>query len=467
MLFSSISFIFYFLPAVLAIYYIIPKKHIRARNVVLLCASLIFYSWGEPVYVLLMMYSAFFNYYLALCISREMREGGSGRHNLIFAVAINLFILFFFKYSGFFVSSFNRLTGFHIPSADVALPIGVSFYTFQALSYIFDVYRRKTQAQTSLTKFALYLSLFPQLIAGPIVKYRDVSEQLDRRKTSIDDFGYGTSRFITGLGKKVLLANAFGELFNYVTDIPVNNITVVTAWIGAVAYTMQIYFDFSGYSDMAIGLGRMFGFRFSENFLHPYISRTVTEFWRRWHVSLSGWFREYVYIPLGGSRVTPVRHIINLLTVWILTGLWHGAGWNFVFWGLYYGIILITEKYFLSKYLDRLPAPACRLYTMLVVITGWVFFSSSGIGPAFRTLGIMAGIGASGFADMTSLYLIRTNFILIITGCIFSTRAPGEWFNRTARRFPVLCTVILCAILLLSVASLIFSSYNPFLYFRF
>ncbi|WP_342718846.1 MBOAT family O-acyltransferase [Hornefia porci] len=333
MLFSSIVFIFCFLPILLAVYFLVPKKYLFARNIVLLLFSLVFYSWGEPVYVFLMIYSAFFNYFMAHLIAQDRRKGGSGKRDFLFALVMNLFILCFFKYFGFLMDTVNGIFHSHISYTALSLPIGISFYTFQALSYIIDVYRDKVKPQSSFLNFALYLALFPQLIAGPIVKYIDIESQLSYRETNPEKFGQGATRFMLGLGKKVLLANNLGALHQLVLNLPDSQASVLSFWIGALAYTLQIYFDFSGYSDMAIGLGRMFGFEFLENFNYPYISRSVTEFWRRWHMSLSGWFRDYLYIPLGGNRVTVPRHILNLLIVWSLTGLWHGASWNFVFWG--------------------------------------------------------------------------------------------------------------------------------------
>ena len=318
MLFSSILFLFYFLPITLLVYFIVPKQ---AKNVVLLIASIFFYSWGEPVYVFLMLFSAIFNYFMAIDIGREKAQGESGKKTLIFTVVINLFILSFFKYYGFLMDTINGILGTHISYTALALPIGISFYTFQALSYIFDVYRGNVKVQVNPLKFALYLALFPQLIAGPIVKYKDIALQLNSREVTLEKFGAGTRRFIIGLGKKVILANNLGAIHAGVLAMTGDEISVLTHWIGIIAYTLQIYFDFSGYSDMAIGLGKMFGFEFLENFNYPYISKTITEFWRRWHMSLSTWFREYVYIPLGGNRVSTARHILNLLIVWSLTGL--------------------------------------------------------------------------------------------------------------------------------------------------
>ena len=401
MLFSSITFLFYFLPITLFLYYVaIPRRNLEARNIVLLIASLFFYSWGEPIYIFLMIYSAFFNYFMALQIRIEQKRGGTGKKNLIFTIIMNLFILGFFKYFGFLMDTINAITGANIHYTALSLPIGISFYTFQALSYIFDVYKKTVEPQRNLLRFSLYLSLFPQLIAGPIVRYRDVADQLENRDCDLEKFGNGAIRFIFGLGKKVILANNLGALYQTITALPDSKVSVVTYWIGIAAYTFQIYFDFSGYSDMAIGLGKMLGFDFIENFNYPYISKTITEFWRRWHMSLSSWFREYVYIPLGGNRVTVPRHILNLLIVWSLTGLWHGANWNFVLWGTYYGVVLILEKYVTGKYIAKAPDWLKHVYTMLVVMIGWVFFSITDISKALSYLGVMFGGGSHPFAEI-------------------------------------------------------------------
>lgn len=466
MLFSSIFFIFTFLPILMAVYFMIPSEKIRARNAVLLTASLIFYSWGEPVYVVLMIFSIVFNWYMSLVIERKNGEERGAKGELIFTVIINLLIMGFFKYFGFLMDSINFVLGTHIKYTALALPIGISFYTFQALSYVFDVYRGTVKGQKNVLKFGLYLSLFPQLIAGPIVKYRDVAKQLSSRECTRQKFGEGASRFIFGLSKKVILANNLGALYSVVTSLPHSKVTVLTYWIGITAYTFQIYFDFSGYSDMAIGLGRMFGFEFLENFNYPYISRSVTEFWRRWHMSLSTWFREYVYIPLGGNRVSKKRHIVNLLIVWSLTGLWHGAAWNFVLWGTYFGIILIVEKYLIGDYIANWSKTVQHAYTIGIVVISWVFFSRPGL-KAVEYLGVMFGIGASGFADSTTLYLLRTSIIMILISAVCSTPRVIEEFNRISREKPVAGAVVLMVLFLLSVSYLVYSSYNPFLYFRF
>lgn len=463
MLFSSVFFLFYFLPVVLLLYFIVPKK---VKNYVLLVASIFFYSWGEPIYVFLMIFSAIFNYFMAIDIGRARAKKRSSKSTLIYTVIVNLFILSFFKYYGFLMDTINDVFGLEIKYTSLALPIGISFYTFQALSYIFDVYRGNVKIQINPIKFTLYLALFPQLIAGPIVKYKDIAEQLDDRQVSLEKFGSGAMRFIIGLGKKVLLANNIGAIYDVIMDTP-EQTAVLTYWIGIIAYTLQIYFDFSGYSDMAIGLGKMFGFEFMENFNYPYISKTVTEFWRRWHISLSTWFREYVYIPLGGNRVSVPRHIFNLLVVWSLTGLWHGANWNFVVWGLYYGFLLIVEKYFLGKYLEKAPTWARHIYTLLIVIIGWVFFSSENLTAAWEYLQVMFGFGGVAFANVNTMYLLKTNFLLLAIGCVVATPEPIKQFDTLCNRRGILGVALILGIFVISVAYLIFSTYNPFLYFRF
>ena len=467
MLFSSITFLFYFLPILLVVYYLIPSRNMWLRNIVLLIASLIFYSWGEPVYVFLMLYSACFNWFMAGQIEYEKRRGGSGRKNLIFTIAVNLAILSFFKYFGFVMDNINAIFGLHIHYTALALPIGISFYTFQALSYILDVYKGKVRAQNSLFKFTLYLSFFPQLIAGPIVKYRDIKKQLAKRDNDLTAFGDGAARFVLGLGKKVLLANNLGALHHAVLALPDSNISVLSYWIGIFAFTMQIYFDFSGYSDMAIGLGRMFGFRFNENFNHPYISKSITEFWRRWHISLSTWFREYLYFPLGGNRVSVARHIFNLFIVWALTGLWHGANWTFVFWGLYYCVLLILEKYVYGKAIDKAPAFIGHIYTMLAVGIGWVFFMSDTIGDALVYLKTCFFAGGYPILNTNTIFFLRTSLVLMVIAIICSTELPSKAVKRLREKIPAAWLFVITATLILSTAYLLYSSYNPFLYFRF
>ena len=461
MLFSSIFFIFYFLPVVLFLYYAVPKK---AKNTVLLIASIIFYSWGEPVYVFLMIFSAIFNYFMAIDIAREKKHGK--KSTLIFTVVMNLLILGFFKYYGFLLDTVSSVFGVSINYTPLPLPIGISFYTFQAMSYIFDVYRDNVKVQINPLKFTLYLSLFPQLIAGPIVKYKDVAEQLDNRVINLDLIGQGVLRFIIGLAKKVILANSLGALFETVRALD-SDMSVLAAWLGIAAYTLQIYFDFSGYSDMAIGLGKMMGFDFMENFNYPYISKSITEFWRRWHISLSTWFREYVYIPLGGNRVKVHRHIINLLIVWGLTGLWHGASWNFVAWGLYYGILLILEKYVFGKYIAKAPAWVQHVYAMVIVMVGWVFFSIESISDAGGYLADMFFLGGEPVINSEFIYLLRTNLLMVLIAAVCAGPRPYKKFMELINRIPALGMVLLFGLFIITIAFLIFSSYNPFLYFRF
>lgn len=461
MLFSSIFFLFTFLPVLLILYFAVPFKY---KNYVLLAASLLFYAWGEPIYVFLMIFSIVFNWAMALDIEKERRIGKKA--TLIFTIVVNLLILSFFKYYGFALDSVNALLGTNISYTALPLPIGISFYTFQAMSYIIDVYRGDTEAQKSPLKFGLYLSLFPQLIAGPIVKYKDIAAELDNREISPELIGEGSARFIIGLGKKVIVANNMGALHTLILSDG-SNASVLTYWLGAIAYTLQIYFDFSGYSDMAIGLGKVFGFNFMENFNYPYISKSVTEFWRRWHISLSTWFKEYLYIPLGGNRVNAKRHIINLLVVWTLTGLWHGASWNFVVWGLYYGVFLIAEKYFFAERMEKLPSALQHIITMLIVIIAWVFFFSDDLASAMHYIGNMFFIGKLPFANMQFLYLLKSNLILMVIACVLSHPKPYKMYTLLSKSSTAFSIASLLIIFMVSVSYLIFSTYNPFLYFRF
>ena len=468
MLFSSIVFLFTFLPAVMILYYLLP---VRFRNVILLLASLVFYAWGEPVYLFLMLLSILFNYFSGLDIARNLQDKRAAKRSLVFNLIINLAVLGFFKYEGFVLDTLNGILPVHISYHALPLPIGISFYTFQILSYIIDVYRGNVKVQTNLPNFALYVTMFPQLIAGPIVQYADVDEQLASREVSRTKFGEGSMYFIRGLAKKVLLANTSGMIFTEVSGLAKGNIAVMTAWLGAFAYMFQIYFDFSGYSDMAIGLGKMFGFEFNMNFNYPYVSKSITEFWRRWHISLSSWFRDYVYIPLGGNRVSKIKHIRNLLIVWFLTGLWHGAAWNFVAWGLYYGVILIIEKYLLSPVLDRLPDVVRHIYSIVLVVIGWVLFFSSSFGQAADYIRVMFGAGAHGFADRESMYLLTSNLILwliLIFGSTPLVHFRYEHMLRTKKwNTTIINSVVYAALFIVSIAYLVTETYNPFLYFRF
>lgn len=466
MLFSSIVFLFTFLPIILILYYLVPRP---MKNVILLFGSLLFYAWGEPVYIFLMIFSILFNYICGLDIARNLKDQATARRSLIFTVAVNLCILGFFKYEGFVLDSLSAVLPVDISYRAMALPIGISFYTFQILSYIIDVYRGHVKVQTNLLDFALYVTMFPQLIAGPIVQYADVDRQLHVRKESWGKFGEGSMFFIRGLAKKVLLANTIGMVYTEVAALAPGKVSVLSAWIGCISYAFQIYFDFSGYSDMAIGLGKMFGFEFLKNFDYPYISQSITEFWRRWHISLGSWFREYVYIPLGGNRVPVIKHLRNLLIVWFLTGLWHGAAWNFVAWGLYYGLILILEKYFLSRVLERLPAVIQHIYSLVLVLIGWVFFFSPTLGGAVDYIQLMFGVGANGLVDSEGLYLLTTNLLLLILLVIGSTPIVHRAYERVmAGRGKILANcVVYAAMFLLCIAYLVTETYNPFLYFRF
>ena len=460
MVFSSVTFLFIFLPLTLLLYYIVPQ---RFRNFVLLLMSLIFYAWGEPVYVLLMLYSILLNYGMGRLMDSERRHKKS---ILVFTLILNLFILGFFKYYGFVLENINALAGLNLPVRKISLPIGISFYTFQALSYIIDLYRGKFRAQKNLVSFACYITMFPQLIAGPIVRYENIEAQLARRKVSLERFGFGALRFIFGLAKKVLLANLIGALFDTI-HLQGADVSSLTAWLGALAYTFQIYFDFSGYSDMAIGLGHMLGFSFMENFNDPYAASSVTDFWRRWHISLGTWFREYVYIPLGGNRVSVPKHIRNILVVWALTGLWHGASWNFVIWGLYYGLLLLFDKYVWQKL--RVPGIITRILTLLLLVIGWVIFSADSLSGIITTLSAMFGFAERGFADPDALYYLRTNLILFLAASLFCLPVIRRIRTRMLESgyLQALLYTIALVLLVICTAFLVTQNYNPFLYFRF
>lgn len=458
MVFSSLIFLFFFLPAVLFCYYIVPTRFIRARNMVLLLFSLFFYFYGEPKLIIMLVLSILMNYLFGLSMQSRYRKS-----LLIFCITANLTLLGVFKYLNFFIRTADGLLGLNIQLTSIVMPIGISFYTFQALSYVIDVYRREVPPQHDPFSLALYVSMFPQLIAGPIVRYHDVNEQLAVRSHSVAQFSDGISRFVFGLSKKVLLSNVFAQIADGIFAYQPAELSTAAAWLGAIGYTLQIYFDFSGYSDMAIGLGKMFGFTFLENFNYPYISRSVTEFWRRWHISLSTWFRDYVYIPLGGNRCSPARHICNLLVVWTLTGFWHGANWTFMAWGLYFGILLILEKKFLSRLIERLPMILRHVYALFFIIIGWVFFRSDSMNLAMQYIGRMfsSNVPVNGFVTE---YLIRF-WPYLLFGVVLSAPVFPRLTNTRAWR--VLEIPILGILGLLCVMSLLASSYNPFIYFRF
>ena len=470
MVFSSLLFLFRFLPAVLILYYIAPRK---LRNVILLLFSLFFYAWGEPKYVFLMLFTITMDFFIGKGIDKAKKEGNQkkAKRFLMTSILVDLSILGFFKYADFLIGTVNTLTGAGIPLLGIPLPIGISFFTFQTMSYTIDVYKGSTEVQKNWIKYGTYVSMFPQLIAGPIVQYKTIAEQMEHRKENTSDFSEGIHRFMIGLGKKVLIANNIGALWDAIAVLPVDGLAAGTAWLGALAYTFQIYFDFSGYSDMAIGLGKMFGFHFLENFNYPYISKSITEFWRRWHISLSSWFKEYVYIPLGGNRCKIAKQIRNILVVWMLTGMWHGAAWNFVAWGLYYGIILIIEKYILSPVLDKLPSVVRHIYSIVLVVIGWVLFFSPSLGGAARYLGMMLGAGAHGVADRESLYLLTTNLVLWIILIIGSTPLTDVRYQHMLRQkkwnTTLLNGIVYAVLFILCIAYLVTETYNPFLYFRF
>ena len=459
MLFSGLTFLYYFLPAVLIAYFLVPDGW---KNGVLLFFSLFFYAWGEPKLALLMVVTILVFYLCGLAIGRANGQAARKRW-MIVSVAIGLGLLGLFKYADFFIGSVNAVTGLSLPLLRLVLPIGISFYTFQCISYTVDVYRGDAAAQKNLISFGCYVSLFPQLIAGPIVRYTDVARELEGRTHSMEAFTLGLRRFLFGLGKKVLLANQFGALTTLYRNSKAQS--VLYCWLYALAFALQIYFDFSGYSDMAIGLGQIFGFRFPENFNYPYLSRSITEFWRRWHMTLGGWFRDYVYIPLGGNRVTRPRWFLNILAVWMLTGLWHGASWNFVLWGLVFAVFLLLEKGISG--LRRLPKGLSNAYVMLVVVLSFVLFNAESISQAGQDLAGMLGRAGLPLVTTESLYQLKSFAVLFLLGILGSTPWPKKWGEAMAQKAPWLDAAAMLALLLVCTAYLVDGSFNPFLYFRF
>ena len=466
MVFSSTIFLCVYLPLVLLGYYICPKK---GRNLFLLIVSLVFYAWGEPKYVFLMIFSILINYIFGRLMDKHRENKKRLKLMLVLSVVIDLVLLSVFKYTDFVITNINAIFGSSFDLLNIALPIGISFYTFQAMSYTIDVYRDDVRVQKNLIDFGMYITMFPQLIAGPIVRYADVQDQLADRSVTTTDFSEGIMRFVVGLGKKVLLANQMGAVWSDIYALG-GDVSALMAWTGAIAYTFQIYFDFSGYSDMAIGLGRMFGFKFPENFRYPYQSVSITDFWRRWHITLSTWFKEYLYIPLGGNRCGLARQALNLLIVWSLTGFWHGAGWNFVMWGLYYFVILFIEKLFLLKALDKLPKFFRHVYALLLIVIGWVIFASDDVSVLLPYLGSM--FGANGAVGGMDVYTLLTKAALLVICCIASTELPKKLFLSATGAMNekaafTIKSVLTIALLALSMILLIGDSYNPFLYFRF
>ena len=471
MVFANLFFLCLFFPLNLAFYY--SSRSLTYRNAVLVAFSLFFYAWGEPVWITLLLFSAAIYYFHGL-YAEKYRGTPKAKRAVVSSLVLNLGLLGIFKYSGFLVSTINSLLGLSLPVPGFSLPIGISFYTFQTISYVIDVYRGEVKAQRSFGKFLLFVSCYHQLVAGPIVRYSQVAAEIEDRKVTIHDFSDGLTRFCLGLSKKVIVANYAGSLVGRFMDGDLSTLSVAGAWYGIILFALQIYFDFSGYSDMAIGLGRMFGFHYAENFNYPYISTSATEFWRRWHMSLGGFFRDYLYIPLGGSRHGAARTYINTFIVWFATGLWHGASWNFVLWGLFYGFLIMIEKEFLLRALDRLPAVFSHLYFLVVMLTGWVFFYFTDMSRVWAYLGVMFGLSGNPLGDVSTRLLFFNNifwFLLAIAFCLPLVRWFKRYFSRLeSRKQDILLyvqPVMNVILLIVCIAQLAGQSYNPFLYFRF
>lgn len=464
MVFSSLVFMFAYLPITLLAYYLVPRQ---GRNIFLFIVNLIFYGWGEPKLVLLMVFNIFFNYIGGWLVDKYRADAKKKKLFLILTCVLDIGILAVFKYTGMITETLNMLPFLNIPELQISLPIGISFYTFQTMSYVIDVYRDDAPVSKNFINFGTYVALFPQLIAGPIVRYRDVAEQLVNRRETLEMFTRGVKLFMVGLAKKVIIANTMGTLTTNIFATTDEN-GVVGTWVGMIAYTFQIYFDFSGYSDMACGLGNMMGFEFLKNFNYPYIAKSITDFWRRWHISLSTWFKEYVYIPLGGNRKGVKRQILNLLIVWGLTGLWHGAAYNFVLWGLYYGLLLILEKFVLKKFLDRLPSFVQHIYTLFIIIIGWGLFYFTDVGQLGEFIVDLFNFG-NGICGNQAFNLIMSNLPMLIIAAVASTPLATMLYTRFEHtRFMWIPETLYCmGVLAVSTASLVNQSYNPFLYFRF
>lgn len=463
MVFSSLVFMFAYFALTLVVYYIVPRK---GRNIFLFFINLLFYGWGEPLLVFLMLFNIFFNYLGGWLVDKYRHDRFKKKLFLIITCVLDIGILGFFKYSGMLVDIINLLPNVNIDWS-VALPIGISFYTFQTMSYVIDVYRNDAPVSKSFIGFGTYVALFPQLIAGPIVRYRDVAYQLENRQETVDRFVRGVKLFCVGLGKKVLIANQMGALTTAMFGNTTEN-GVLGTWVGIIGYTFQIYFDFSGYSDMACGLGNMFGFEFLKNFNYPYISTSITDFWRRWHISLSTWFKEYVYIPLGGNRKGVARQILNLMIVWGLTGLWHGAAYNFIFWGLYYGVLLILEKFVLKRFLDKLPRVLQHIYTMFIVLIGWGLFYFTDVSQLFGFLGDLFNF-SNGVISPNALNLTLSYLPMLVVAGVASTPLAANLYRKVAGKKYIWIaeTLFVTTVLFVSTAALVKQSYNPFLYFRF
>ena len=467
MVFSSVLFLFQYLPLVLLCYYLTP---LRWRNLTLLALNLVFYAWGEPVYIVIMFASTAIDYTHGMLVDKCKRRGNDkgARLAVCSSVFFNLALLFFFKYWDFIAGSLASLGLPFMPRLGLSLPIGISFYTFQTMSYTIDVYRGDAKAQRSILNFGTFVTLFPQLIAGPIIKYKDLGDQIDHRDHPVERFASGVQTFVAGLGKKVLLANNLGMLWDAYKALPVSELTTAGAWLGILAFSFQLYFDFSGYSDMAVGLGRMLGFEFGKNFDYPYISRSLTEFWRRWHISLGSWFREYLYIPLGGNRVSRPRLLLNLMIVWAATGIWHGASWNFLLWGLYYGLLLVVEKFFLSALMERWPNWLRHIYALFFIAIGWALFAVEDFSHLGPYLSAMLGFARGGLADGAFLYYLRSYLpTLVIAGIASTPLAKNAWDRLGEKPRMILLPLLLLSGLLLCTCYLVDATYNPFLYFRF
>lgn len=463
MLFTSISFLYYFLPTIIILYFITPKKY---RNYILLIFSIIFYMYGEPKYVILMLVEILVAYFGALLIDKY-----KSKEIFLITIIIHIGLLCVFKYTDLFITTINSIFKSNINLFNIALPIGISFYTFQILSYVIDVYKGKVKVQKNILKLATYVSLFPQLIAGPIVRYETICDELDNRDETIEKFSLGTRRFIIGLAKKVLIANMLGELCTKFSLV--DERSVLFYWIFAISYMLQVYFDFSAYSDMAIGLGKMFGFTFLENFNYPFISKSITEFWRRWHISLSSWFKDYVYIPLGGSRNGTLKLVRNIFIVWFLTGIWHGAAYNFIIWGLFIGVFLVIEKLWLSKYISKLPKVLRNIYVLFIIMISFIMFNAGSINEAFFNIKGLFGLNKEVFINNYTIYYLKSYLIVLIIAIfgatpLFKNIVEKLRKNKTINNLiNVLEPIFLIILLLLVTAYLIDSSYNPFLYFRF
>ncbi len=463
MVFSSLTFLFIFLPVLMAIYFAVPSKYIKARNIVLLVFNLIFYAYGEPKNCLVMIVSIFMNYLFGVLVDKHRENEKQAKFWVFVAVLFNIGVLIYFKYLEFIVENISSLFNAEITVQTILKPIGISFFTFQGLSYVIDVYRGITNCQKSLFNVALYISLFPQLVAGPIVRYETIADEIDNRESNASDMAEGIRRFMVGFAKKLILANAIGQVADAFFNSPISSLSVVGAWIGPIAYAFQIYFDFSAYSDMAIGLGKIFGFHFCENFNYPYISQSITEFWRRWHISLSTWFRDYVYIPLGGNRCSKLRHLFNIFVVWLLTGIWHGAKWKFIFWGIYFGVILILEKTFILKYLEKAWRPIRHIYALILIVIGWAIFRAYDMEYFFGMLKTMFFVNGNPIINDKTIYnLLEFKYAIII--CAIASIPLKDYILVKNEKIKYVLSFV---VFIVAIVCMLSNSFNPFIYFRF